>query len=410
MAFPGTFNINYYKGDTYEFNVYPKTTAGAVFSMQGYETTKFTISSVRGSGSYAATGLTATLATTNSSLKRTVLVTGDISKVRVGMLLVKSSGAGSFGTDSRVIGIDGQTLTVSVDHTTAGSINFAIDERYEAFSDFSETDDFVRCAITPDVAAFLDAKTQYVYDVQIQDTGSPYDKVFTLLTGAITITEEVAIAPPAAISIPVTIPNNVTGLSVTESNSIGTFTAQWLAPATGDTPISYKVEGKVGELPYATLTTISHPTVTYTASSILGTPLTGGVTYDVRVKSVNSAGESSGATTSFTAKVASGPVTGLTLSEPIALNIYGTWTTPATGVPPTGYNVYGRVPGLLPNYVKLTETPITDTFFAASSFNGIPLAPVTYQFKVTSVNAAGENVTTFAEGTVTLNGIADDES
>jgi hypothetical protein len=34
MAFPGTYNINYYEGDTYEFIIYPKTANGAVYSLE----------------------------------------------------------------------------------------------------------------------------------------------------------------------------------------------------------------------------------------------------------------------------------------------------------------------------------------------------------------------------------------
>ena len=47
MAFPGTFNISYYKGDTYEFNVYPKDSTGQPFNLTGYTAT-FTIANTRG--------------------------------------------------------------------------------------------------------------------------------------------------------------------------------------------------------------------------------------------------------------------------------------------------------------------------------------------------------------------------
>lgn len=47
MAFPGTFNINYYEGDTYEFKVYPKNSVGGVFDLSGYEV-DFYISNGRG--------------------------------------------------------------------------------------------------------------------------------------------------------------------------------------------------------------------------------------------------------------------------------------------------------------------------------------------------------------------------
>jgi hypothetical protein len=51
MAFPGNFNIDYYRGDTYEFKIYPKDNSGAAFPLTGYNLTegvKFTISTQRG--------------------------------------------------------------------------------------------------------------------------------------------------------------------------------------------------------------------------------------------------------------------------------------------------------------------------------------------------------------------------
>ena len=49
MAFPGTYNINYYQGDLYEFNIYPKDSTGSTFNLSGYST-KFTISTTRPAG------------------------------------------------------------------------------------------------------------------------------------------------------------------------------------------------------------------------------------------------------------------------------------------------------------------------------------------------------------------------
>jgi hypothetical protein len=50
MAFPGTYNINYYKGDTYEFRIYPKDAAGDPFDLTDYVGSEsFTIANVRGS-------------------------------------------------------------------------------------------------------------------------------------------------------------------------------------------------------------------------------------------------------------------------------------------------------------------------------------------------------------------------
>jgi len=49
MAFPGTFNINYYEGDTYEFKIYPKDSVGGTFNLSGFSV-KFFIATSRGPG------------------------------------------------------------------------------------------------------------------------------------------------------------------------------------------------------------------------------------------------------------------------------------------------------------------------------------------------------------------------
>lgn len=57
MAFPSTYNFSYYKGDTFEFKVYPKNSNGTAFDLSTFATTavpagggaKFTIATARGS-------------------------------------------------------------------------------------------------------------------------------------------------------------------------------------------------------------------------------------------------------------------------------------------------------------------------------------------------------------------------
>lgn len=49
MAFPGTYNINYYKGDTFEFRIYPKISDGTLFDLTDYFVL-FTMANKRGSG------------------------------------------------------------------------------------------------------------------------------------------------------------------------------------------------------------------------------------------------------------------------------------------------------------------------------------------------------------------------
>lgn len=135
MAFPGSYDFTYYKGDTLEFRVYPKDASGAAFDLTGYTAT-FTIAVSRGATSEA--------------------------------------------------------------------------ERAEAYTQINSNESYILCAIPPSLgnrADFLIANGVYVYDVQISnpdadgtaddedvqlDTDNkPYDYVYTLLTGNITVRDQV---------------------------------------------------------------------------------------------------------------------------------------------------------------------------------------------------------------------------
>lgn len=52
MAFPGTYNFSYYRGDTFEFVISPKSANGTTFSLDSYTGSgaeaNFTIAPVRG--------------------------------------------------------------------------------------------------------------------------------------------------------------------------------------------------------------------------------------------------------------------------------------------------------------------------------------------------------------------------
>jgi uncharacterized repeat protein (TIGR02543 family) len=122
MAFPGELNINYYKGDTHEFKVYPQKADGSTFYLNDYNNATFTIATERGT----------------SPTPSTIMPEGRI-----------------FGS-----------AKIQSDH--------------------------VVCAITPENGAFMDPTKTYVYDVQIYSQGADtYDKVFTLITGSISVTDDV---------------------------------------------------------------------------------------------------------------------------------------------------------------------------------------------------------------------------
>jgi hypothetical protein len=116
MAFPGELNINYYRGDTYDFNVYPKKTDGTVFDLSNYGTVAFTIAEVRGKDGVPA--------------------------------------------------------------------------QLEAEALVSDDNTYIACQIPPSIGRQLSPATTYAYDIQIQST-SPA-KTYTVLTGTITVTEEVS--------------------------------------------------------------------------------------------------------------------------------------------------------------------------------------------------------------------------
>lgn len=116
MAFPGTYNFSYYRGDTYEFNVIPRKSDGTVLdNLSGYTAT-FTISTSRGA--------------------------------------------------------DG------------------VPNQVTAYTNI--TDAAIQCAITPSDSASLPLANTYVYDIEISDaSATPYPKTYTVLTGTISVTDQI---------------------------------------------------------------------------------------------------------------------------------------------------------------------------------------------------------------------------
>lgn len=71
MAFPATYNFNYYRGDSYEFVIYPKNANGTAFDLTGYNSNLFTVATGRGTtGTLVGTG-TVTTGSTSLTCKIT---------------------------------------------------------------------------------------------------------------------------------------------------------------------------------------------------------------------------------------------------------------------------------------------------------------------------------------------------
>jgi hypothetical protein len=219
MAFPGTYNIRYYKGDTFEFKIFPKTPSGLPFPLTDFSSVKFSIAEQRGSGS--------------------------------------------------------------------------IIEGYAAISDDGQS---VDCAITPAISgSLLMNKSPYVYDVEIGKDSSPYDFVYTLLTGTITLTDQVTPLTDIAPEIVAPSAPQVGVLNITET----TVTLGWLQDPE-DVVDTYDVYITPNPLDPGLLFTdeIDGTEQTYTFTGLMT-----GITYYYSVVATNTAGSSA-----FDAASASGTV------------------------------------------------------------------------------------------------------
>jgi hypothetical protein len=171
MAFPATYDFNYYKGDTFEFRIYPKNNDGTVFNLS-----QFYIPS-------------------------------------------------NFANDPDDV-TDNYANYDSAQFTIANARGGSATETYRCFARVSDDNTYVKCAIRPSEGVEFTAGTEYVYDVEVRKpSGAPgsgqYDVIQTLLTGTITVTDQVTGAKPETLySEPV---SSVGGMSV---------------PVTGNTPIS----------------------------------------------------------------------------------------------------------------------------------------------------------------------------
>jgi hypothetical protein len=140
MAFPATYDFNYYKGDTFEFRIYPKKNDGTTHLLGAF-----------------------TQPTNFANNPDYVLDTS--------------------------APYDSAQFTISTVRGSAGS-------PIKCFARISDDGTFVQCAIRPKDSESLIAGTEYVYDVEVRAAQGNYEnpfyeKVYTLMTGKITITDQV---------------------------------------------------------------------------------------------------------------------------------------------------------------------------------------------------------------------------
>lgn len=110
------------------------------------------------------------------------------------------------------------------------------DPSVEGYAEFSEDRTHIACAITPLNSQSLDPAKSYVYDVKISKTGQPYDSVFTMLTGNISIQNRVEPVEDDTVQLP-TAPLSITVSDTTETS----ITLSWTAPELGGAPDGYRL-------------------------------------------------------------------------------------------------------------------------------------------------------------------------
>jgi len=66
-----------------------------------------------------------------------------------------------------------------------------VSSQIEAYSVIPEGQNYIECVVRPADGAQLNPNTNYVYDIEISKTGDSFDSVYTVLTGIISITDQV---------------------------------------------------------------------------------------------------------------------------------------------------------------------------------------------------------------------------
>lgn len=296
MAYPGTYNFNYYQGDTLEFKVYPKLQDGSSLTGLSTYTPRFTIATARG--------------TANNPTQ------------------------------------------------------------YQGYTRMES--DHIVCAITPDL--ILPAGS-LVYDVEIsKEQSSPYSLVYTLLTGTLTITEQVTSGEYEA---PLQTPGPV--LNVTAVASVqNAVTVNWQAPTTGGTPSTYVVTYALSSDPTTILGTANKTATEFTHTF---TGLVADTSYIFGVYATNAATQ--GTPTATTATVSTLPEPPSTPTS-FGIGTVTNSTIPITFAAPLSLNQDGYVFYLDEQLVDQTTDP------SATSYTFTGLSPSTqYTVGVAAFNEGG---------------------
>ncbi len=328
MAFPGTYDIRYYRGDTYEFFIYPKNSSGNTFDLSGFNSIRFTIAESAGVAG-SSTAIAGETATDGNNTYIKCIITPEIgeqlsaSKVYVyDVQIEKAAGSGvdypyiytiikgnisvteevtlplpdTTTVPSEVTGLnvtEGPVGTIVVDWTAATSGDAATSYKVYGKAPGAPIPVVDYQLIETVTAPTTIYSATSVFTVPLSSLqGTTFDIKVTAVNSAgesTGVTDSITTLAK---------PNAVTGLNTFEDPAhAGAIAGSWTAPATGDAPTSYVIYFKADGGSYDSGTEIP---ATLTAFSTYGTPLqayvVSGVPYTIKVTSKNAAGEN---TTSF---------------------------------------------------------------------------------------------------------------
>lgn len=197
MAFPATYNIQYYKGDTYQFVIRPKNSSGAPFVLPSTEyQVNFYIATSRGDTPTQA------LAGSSTITQTTYAVTTKLLQNNIATLTTSTNHRFVVGESVAISGVDATfngnvvitavptSNTFSYAKVASNVTSTAVSPNGSVVSLNPAATDAVTCTITPAQGNQLDPTKTYVYDVSVtKDSGAT---VYTLLTGSISIVDDVA--------------------------------------------------------------------------------------------------------------------------------------------------------------------------------------------------------------------------
>jgi hypothetical protein len=88
--------------------------------------------------------------------------------------------------DNTAFNLSGYSVKMSLSETKNTS------SPIEGYAEIDTNTNSINCAITPGNGLLLDPEKTYVYEVEIKKNGSPYNLVYTILTGTISVIDQVS--------------------------------------------------------------------------------------------------------------------------------------------------------------------------------------------------------------------------